>query len=277
MIKENFKAGHKNTIFGIKIVNFLRLSQLLRKKFVNLYIFVIVEKTNIISKMVFVFNFLILGGQGVHAASHQRQLSLKYSEIQQRLINNQGLLNTLEKAASPTLDNLLRELKHRIEYDKEALRQWTALRKSNFRTNAKNPPLAARLLQCARGCGLALQLMTEENVREIQIEENTVADYYEEESSSAGYHTDESGSPTPEPGDPNASDTYQSLPSVADMTVGQLAERYGSLYAQAQLHTLDALDALEPLKDAPELKAKILYSVVVVRQNFYLIYLILTN
>ncbi|XP_015510868.2 uncharacterized protein LOC107217741 [Neodiprion lecontei] len=207
------------------------------------------------------------GGQGVQAASHQRQLSLKYSEIQQRLINNQGLLNTLEKATSPALENLLRELKHRVEYDKEALRQWTALRKSNFRTNTKNPPLAARLLQCARGCGLALQLMSEEIPREVQaspiVQENTLDDY-EEESSSAGYHTDESGSPTPEPGDPSGGDcSYQGLPFPADMTVSQLVERYGSLYAQAQLHTLDALDALEPLKDAPDLKAKILYSVVV--------------
>ena len=44
----------------------------------------------------------------------------------------------------------------------------------------------------------------------------------------------------------------------------QLAERYGALYDQANLHTLDALDALEPLKGASDLKAKILYSVVVV-------------
>lgn len=50
----------------------------------------------------------------------------------------------------------------------------------------------------------------------------------------------------------------------ADITVERLTERYGALYAQANLHTLDALDALEPLKDAPDLKAKILYSVVVV-------------
>ncbi|XP_048507323.1 uncharacterized protein LOC105685710 [Athalia rosae] len=221
------------------------------------------------------------GDQGVHAASHQRQLSLKYSEIQQRLINNQGLLNTLEKATSSALENLLRELKHRVEYDKEALRQWTALRKSNFRTNAKNPPLAARLLQCARGCGLALQIIAEETnsnncdntMRDVNVnfdhQENTLVEDYEEESSSAGYHTDESGSPTPEPGDPNGSDdnfqciSNNSYKSLGNLTVGQLAERYAALYAQAQLHTLDALDALEPLKDAPDLKAKILYSVVV--------------
>lgn len=101
------------------------------------------------------------------------------------------------------------------------------------------------------------------------LDEN-LGDDYEEESSSAGYHTDESCSPTPEPVvtgsncevlsvEENCSD----LTSV-NVTVEQLAERYGALYAQANLHTLDALDALESLKDAPDLKAKILYSVVVV-------------
>jgi len=103
--------------------------------------------------------------QGVQAASHQRQLSLKYSEIQQRLIDNQSLLNTLEKAGGPgSLENLLAELKRRVEQDKEALRQWTALRKSTFgSSNTKNPALAARLLQFSRGCALALQFMSEDN------------------------------------------------------------------------------------------------------------------
>lgn len=104
--------------------------------------------------------------QGVQAASHQRQLSLKYSEIQQRLIDNQSLLNTLEKAGDPSsLESLLSELKRRVEQDKEALRQWTALRKSTFGGNTKNPPLAARLLQFSRGCELALQLMNQDNLR----------------------------------------------------------------------------------------------------------------
>jgi len=100
------------------------------------------------------------------------------------------------------------------------------------------------------------------------LDEN-LGDDYEEESSSAGYHTDESCSPTPEPvvtgsncevlSEENCSDL-----TSANITVEQLAERYSALYAQANLHTLDALDALESLKNAPDLKAKILYSVVVV-------------
>ncbi|XP_018363135.1 PREDICTED: uncharacterized protein LOC108761219 [Trachymyrmex cornetzi] len=208
--------------------------------------------------------------QGVQAASHQRQLSLKYSEIQQRLIDNQSLLNTLEKAGGPcSLENLLAELKRRVEQDKEALREWTALRKSTSgSTNTKNPALAARLLQFSRGCALALQFMNEDKLQVLHLDEN-LGDDYEEESSSAGYHTDESCSPTPEPVVTgincealNAEENCSDLTS-ANITVEQLAERYGALYAQANLHTLDALDALEPLKGASDLKAKILYSVVV--------------
>ncbi|XP_054709547.1 uncharacterized protein LOC129219246 [Uloborus diversus] len=42
-----------------------------------------------------------------------------------------------------------------------------------------------------------------------------------------------------------------------------LVRHYGNLYAQARVDTLDALDALPPLKDADELKTKILFSVIV--------------
>lgn len=107
------------------------------------------------------------------------------------------------------------------------------------------------------------------------------------ESSSAGYHTDDSCSPTPEPTvdyhrclentpDYSESDTGRIVkssmtPSIEDsrtftvMTVENLTDRYVSLYTHAHLHTLDALDGLEPLKTATDLKFKILFSVLVVR------------
>ncbi|XP_034193658.2 uncharacterized protein LOC117610413 isoform X1 [Osmia lignaria lignaria] len=209
--------------------------------------------------------------QGVQAASHQRQLSLKYSEIQQRLIDNQSLLNTLEKAGDPSgLESLLSELKRRVEQDKEALRQWTALRKSTLAGNTKNPPLAASLLQFSRGCELALQLMDQDNLQVFHLAENLADDYEEESSSSAGYHTDESCSPTPEPVVRKGSceihrfeENFSNATCCEEASTKRLVERYAALYGQAHLHTLDALDALEPLKDAPDLKAKILYSVVV--------------
>ena len=105
----------------------------------------------------------------MQAASHQRQLSLRYSEVQQRLIDNQGLLNTLEKTRDEQLDYLLAELKARVEQDKEALRQWTALRRleggriEDTAAVTKAGSLAARLLTFSRGCALALQLMSPDN------------------------------------------------------------------------------------------------------------------
>jgi hypothetical protein len=45
--------------------------------------------------------------------------------------------------------------------------------------------------------------------------------------------------------------------------------KYESLYAQAKVDTLDALDILDELKGAEELKSKILFSVVVVNFHFF--------
>ena len=92
---------------------------------------------------------------------------MKYNEVQQRLIDNQGLLNALERPrGNGQLDSLLIELKRRVEQDKEALRQWSILRKIELNTSAvgqneskQQSSLAARLLQFSRGCALALQLM----------------------------------------------------------------------------------------------------------------------
>lgn len=43
-----------------------------------------------------------------------------------------------------------------------------------------------------------------------------------------------------------------------------LIRRFGDLYSQARVDTLDSLDLIEQLKDADELKSKLLFSVVVV-------------
>lgn len=89
-------------------------------------------------------------------------------------------------------------------------------------------------------------------------------DYEEESSSSAGYHTDESCSITPEPALVFLDGSGGNFSVGGDVSAERLAEMYSALYDHAHLHTLDALDALRPLNDAPDLKAKILYSVVVV-------------
>ena len=81
------------------------------------------------------------------AQSHQRQLSLKANEIQERLIKNKSLLNVVE----PTLENtslevLLGILQQRIELDKECLFQYTQIKKDSMQmlnTNNKNRTLTA--------------------------------------------------------------------------------------------------------------------------------------
>lgn len=45
----------------------------------------------------------------------------------------------------------------------------------------------------------------------------------------------------------------------------RLVQYYGNLYSKARVDTMDALDTLVPLNSAPELKNKILFSVIVVR------------
>ena len=137
------------------------------------------------------------------------------------------------------------------------------------RTKCKNMQNCQKKIRCFITKYIICLYITSYPIQILYLDEN-LGDDYEEESSSAGYHTDESCSPTPEPVVTgincealNAEENCSDLTS-ANITVEQLAERYGTLYAQANLHTLDALDALEPLKNACDLKAKILYSVVVV-------------
>lgn len=45
-----------------------------------------------------------------------------------------------------------------------------------------------------------------------------------------------------------------------------LVREYGALYAQGRVETMDALDALQDLVEADELKSKLLFSVIVVRR-----------
>ena len=95
------------------------------------------------------------------AQSHQRQLSLKAHEIQERLIKNKSLLNAIE----PTLENhslevLLGILQRRIDLDKEILFQFTQLKKefetksngSNTNSVGKTTSVAPILMKYQRGC-----------------------------------------------------------------------------------------------------------------------------
>lgn len=67
----------------------------------------------------------LVHGPAPTRASHQRQLSLRQSEIQERLIKNQSLLNVLHPALAThrNLELLLAVLQRRIDFDKDVLFQ----------------------------------------------------------------------------------------------------------------------------------------------------------
>lgn len=54
-------------------------------------------------------------------SSHQRLLSLKYDDIQKRLIDNKTLLTRLEAPGMKQLDTLVDNLRKRVDRDKEVL------------------------------------------------------------------------------------------------------------------------------------------------------------
>ncbi|EEB10211.1 hypothetical protein Phum_PHUM025060 [Pediculus humanus corporis] len=111
-------------------------------------------------------------------ASHQRQLSLKQPEIQERLIKNKTLLNVVEPTlGNHSLDILLGILQRRIEYDKEVLFQFTQLKKE-ANIIEPNAAIAPVLIKFSSGCEKVLDLMKE------------VADDEADSSDISGYHSE---------------------------------------------------------------------------------------
>ena len=85
-------------------------------------------------------------------ASHQRQLSINPLEIQERLIKNKSLLNVVEPTlGNHSLDILLGILQRRIEHDKDALFQFTQLRKESSDIDSA-AIVAPILMRYAHGC-----------------------------------------------------------------------------------------------------------------------------
>lgn len=83
----------------------------------------------------------VSSGPAPIAASHQRLLSLKQNEIQERLIKNKTLLNVVEPTlTNHSLDLFLGILQRRIELDKDVLFQYTQLR----RDQPPTPPVASK-------------------------------------------------------------------------------------------------------------------------------------
>ncbi len=89
------------------------------------------------------------------AQSHQRQLSLRVEEIQERLIKNKTLLNVMEPTLeNPGLEVLLGILQRRIELDKEVLFQFNQLKKDKrmLGTSSRNPSVAPVIMRFQKGC-----------------------------------------------------------------------------------------------------------------------------
>ena len=104
-------------------------------------------------------------------SSHQRLLSLRQDEIQERLIKNKTLLNAIEPCSftNHALQILLGILQKRIDYDKEVLFQFTQLRKeySSVGSNAnsqncidKESIVAPVLMRFSHGCGQVCVLLS---------------------------------------------------------------------------------------------------------------------
>lgn len=120
-------------------------------------------------------------------SSHQRQLSLQISQVQERLIKNKTLLTVVEPAISCTsLEVLIGILQRRIELDKEVLFQFTTIKRETnlVNTNEKNPTIAPTLMKFQRGCHQVLELMKEVK------EEEAASDEESTNSDISGYHSD---------------------------------------------------------------------------------------
>lgn len=116
--------------------------------------------------------------------SHQRQLSLSVSQVQERLIKNKTLFTAVEPVISSTsLQVLIGILQRRIELDKEVLFQFNTIKHEAGLVDLqeKNPTIAPTLMKFQRGCHQVLELMKE--VTEEEDEEETISDI-------SGYHSD---------------------------------------------------------------------------------------
>lgn len=103
----------------------------------------------------------VSSGPAPIAASHQRLLSLKQTEIQERLIKNKTLLNVVEPTlTNHSLDLFLGILQRRIELDKDVLFQYTQLRRDSLSGNPSSPAkgspesviVAPLLMKYSHGC-----------------------------------------------------------------------------------------------------------------------------
>lgn len=95
-------------------------------------------------------------------ASHQRQLSLRESEIHNRLLKNRSLLNAIEPIfQNHSLEMLLRVLSNRVQSDKDVLFQFQQLKRQVSDDGNSNPMVAPILMRFSNGCNHILRMLKE--------------------------------------------------------------------------------------------------------------------
>lgn len=182
-------------------------------------------------------------------SSHQRLLAIGYNHIQQRLIDNKTLLTILERPSLKTLGELIENLSQRVQNDKEVLFCVGQIKRIDSQASTESRPAAGLLMNFSRGCDAVLALMGPP-VALAAAESPTMLAAPNSPStnscdSSDGYHSD--------------SEQFPGTLSDSDMV-----KMYRGLYIKHRMATMEALELLVPLKRTNHLKAKILFSIIVV-------------
>ncbi|XP_070490336.1 uncharacterized protein [Chironomus tepperi] len=177
-------------------------------------------------------------------SSHQRLLSLKYDDIQKRLICNKTLLTKLEVPSLRQLYELVENLKQRVEKDKEALVCLNHIKKYDKDVNFKECSAAKIMMETMKGCKIVESLMT------VPLNENLNLKSLSQlkgdnNSESDGYHSDHS--------DGSESDEHKIL-----------VDEYNLMYKSLRLDTLKSLSESNNFHIAESVKLKILFSIVVI-------------
>ncbi|EDS35944.1 conserved hypothetical protein [Culex quinquefasciatus] len=162
-------------------------------------------------------------------SSHQRLLAISHGDIQQRLIDNKTLLTMLDKPALKQLGLLIENLSNRVQNDKEALFCVGQIRRIDTSANTEERPAAGLLMNYSRGCDAVLGLMGPLSTPSSPTSTGGGGGGGGCSSGSDGYHSD----------------------SDSDET------------NKNRIDTLDSLNSLPQLKHAHQLKAKILFSIIV--------------
>ncbi|CAK1594267.1 unnamed protein product [Parnassius mnemosyne] len=191
------------------------------------------------------------------SSSHQRLLSLSHCDVERRLIDNKSLLTAVDKPALRQLPALVGQLAARVDCDKAVLACLGHIRRTDPAVDLSDTrPVAGVLMNYSRGCAALLSLMSEgeresaspfpsgEGEREGVISGGEATPRSHTDSASDGYHSD--------------SDDSQQHPDRS-----ALVSQYAAVWTKAAEEVLPALGALEQLQQTPNLKYKIVFSVVV--------------